>query len=159
MQFQSIRGMKDILPSETPQWQWVEATLRTIMRRYSYQEIRLPILEPIELFQRAVGAATDIVAKEMYDFTDKSGEHITLRPEGTSGCVRSIIENDLCYHTTQRLWYQGPMFRYERPQKGRLRQFNQFGVETFGMAGPEIDSELILLSHDIFTALGIAQHV
>lgn len=159
MQFQSIRGMKDILPSETPQWQWVEATLRTIMRRYSYQEIRLPILEPIELFQRAVGAATDIVAKEMYDFTDKSGEHITLRPEGTSGCVRSIIENDLCYHTTQRLWYQGPMFRYERPQKGRLRQFNQFGVETFGMAGPEIDSELIMLSHDIFTALGIAQHV
>ncbi|MGL6027956.1 MAG: histidine--tRNA ligase, partial [Vibrio sp.] len=159
MQFQSIRGMKDILPSETLQWQWVEATLRTIMRRYSYQEIRLPILEPIELFQRAVGAATDIVAKEMYDFTDKSGEHITLRPEGTSGCVRSIIENDLCYHTTQRLWYQGPMFRYERPQKGRLRQFNQFGVETFGMAGPEIDSELIMLSHDIFTALGIAQHV
>lgn len=106
-----------------------------ITSRYGYQEVRLPILEPVALFERAVGESTDIVSKEMYNFLDKSGEHITLRPEGTSGCVRTVIENNMCYNTTQRLWYQGPMFRYERPQKGRLRQFTQFGVETFGMPG------------------------
>ncbi|PSB84778.1 histidine--tRNA ligase [Photobacterium damselae] len=159
MDIKSIRGMKDILPTETPIWQWVEKVLRKATKNYGYKEIRLPILEPIELFQRAVGEATDIVSKEMYDFIDKSNEHITLRPEGTSGCVRSVIENNLCYNNTQRLWYQGPMFRYERPQKGRLRQFNQFGVKTFGMSNADIDSELIYLSNEIFSALGLTKYI
>ncbi|GGY05270.1 histidine--tRNA ligase [Paludibacterium paludis] len=156
---QSIRGMNDILPEEACRWQWLEAIVRRVTHRYGYQEIRLPILEPVALFQRAVGDATDIVAKEMYDFQDKSGDHITLRPEGTSGCVRAVIEHGLCHNRTQRLWYQGPMFRYERPQKGRFRQFHQFGVETFGMAGADIDAELILMIHDIFQALGLGGHV
>ncbi|ELD4018252.1 histidine--tRNA ligase [Salmonella enterica] len=156
---QSVRGMKDCLPDETPLWQWCEGIIRQVMRRYSYSEIRLPVLEPVSLFERAVGESTDIVSKEMYDFRDKSGEHITLRPEGTSGCVRAIIEHNLCYKTSQRLWYSGPMFRYERPQKGRLRQFTQFGVETFGLSGPDIDAELILLVRDIFRELGVAESI
>lgn len=143
---QSIRGMRSILPEETPIWQWLENKVRTVAHRYGYQEVRLPILEPVSLFERAVGESTDIVSKEMYNFYDKSGEHITLRPEGTSGCVRAVVENNMCYNTTQRLWYQGPMFRYERPQKGRLRQFTQFGVETFGMPGADIDAELIYMA-------------
>ncbi|NNN45568.1 MULTISPECIES: histidine--tRNA ligase [unclassified Vibrio] len=156
---QSIRGMKDILPDETPIWQWLENIIRKATHRYGYQEIRLPILEPVALFQRAVGEATDIVSKEMYNFYDKSGEHITLRPEGTSGCVRAVIEQNMCYQTTQRLWYQGPMFRYERPQKGRLRQFTQLGVETFGMPDADIDAELIFMAYDIFKQLGITKHI
>ncbi|HAT1684042.1 TPA: histidine--tRNA ligase [Klebsiella oxytoca] len=156
---QSVRGMKDILPDETPLWQYCEDIIRRVTRRYGYSEIRLPVLEPVTLFERAVGESTDIVSKEMYDFRDKSGDHITLRPEGTSGCVRALIEHNLCYRTCQRLWYSGPMFRYERPQKGRLRQFTQFGVETFGLAGPDIDAELILLVRDIFSALGVAEHI
>ncbi|ECU9386504.1 histidine--tRNA ligase [Salmonella enterica subsp. enterica serovar Newport] len=155
----SVRGMKDILPEETPLWQQCEEIIRQVTRRYGYREIRLPVLEPVVLFERAVGESTDIVSKEMYDFSDKSGEHITLRPEGTSGCVRAIIEHNLCYKTSQRLWYSGPMFRYERPQKGRLRQFTQFGVETFGPEGPDIDVELILLARDIFRELGVADRV
>ncbi|ECG5644040.1 histidine--tRNA ligase [Salmonella enterica subsp. enterica serovar Poona] len=156
---QSVRGMKDILPGETPLWQWCEEIIRQVTRRYGYREIRLPVLEPVSLFERAVGESTDIVSKEMYDFRDKSGEHITLRPEGTSGCVRAIIEHNLCYRNSQRLWYSGPMFRYERPQKGRLRQFTQFGVEAFGLTGPDIDVELILLVRDIFRELGVAEQV
>ncbi len=156
---QSIRGMKDILPDETPIWQWLESKVRNITYRYGYQEMRLPILEPVALFERAVGESTDIVSKEMYNFHDKSGEHITLRPEGTSGCVRAVIDNNMCYNKTQRLWYQGPMFRYERPQKGRLRQFTQFGVETFGMSGADIDAELIFMARDIFRSLGVDQYV
>ncbi|AML56067.1 Histidyl-tRNA synthetase [Serratia rubidaea] len=159
MKIQSIRGMRDILPEETPLWQWLESKVRDITYRYGYQEVRLPILEPVALFERAVGESTDIVAKEMYNFYDKNGEHITLRPEGTSGCVRAVIENNMCYNTTQRLWYQGPMFRYERPQKGRLRQFTQFGVETFGMPGADIDAELIYMVKDLFKALGVDRYV
>jgi len=156
---QAIRGMRTILPEETPVWQWLESQVRSITWRYGYQEIRLPILEPVSLFERAIGESTDIVSKEMYNFLDKSGDHITLRPEGTSGCVRTIIENNMCYNSTQRLWYQGPMFRYERPQKGRLRQFTQFGVETFGMPGADIDAELIYMVCDIFKALKVERYV
>lgn len=156
---QAIRGMRDVLPDETPMWQWLERKLHQMTFRYGYQEMRLPLLEPVALFERAVGEATDIVSKEMYDFTDKSGEHITLRPEGTSGCMRAVLENNMCYHKAQRLWYQGPMFRYERPQKGRLRQFTQFGVEAFGMSGADVDAELIFMVRDLFEDLGISQNV
>lgn len=159
IKIKSVRGMKDILPEETPLWQRCEDVIRYVTRRYGYSEIRLPVLELITLFERAVGESTDIVSKEMYDFRDKSGEHITLRPEGTSGCVRAIIEHNLCYRSSQRLWYSGPMFRYERPQKGRLRQFTQFGVEVFGLKGPDIDVELILLIRDIFRELGVEDQV
>ncbi|WP_429619454.1 histidine--tRNA ligase [Serratia sp. 2723] len=159
VKIQSIRGMRDILPEETPLWQWLESKVRNITYRYGYQEVRLPLLEPVALFERAVGESTDIVSKEMYNFRDKNGEHITLRPEGTSGCVRAVIENNMCYNTTQRLWYQGPMFRYERPQKGRLRQFTQFGVETFGMPGADIDAELIYMVKDLFKALGVDRYI
>ncbi|HGD3512607.1 TPA: histidine--tRNA ligase [Klebsiella aerogenes] len=155
----ATRGMRDVLPAETPIWQWLENKFRRLTYRYGYQEIRLPLLEPVALFERAVGEATDIVAKEMYNFTDKSGEQITLRPEGTSGCMRAVLENNLCYNKTQRLWYQGPMFRYERPQKGRLRQFTQFGAEAFGMAGPDVDAEMIFMVRDLFQELGLTPHV
>lgn len=156
---QSIRGVSDILPEHTPIWLWLESIIKQVTHSYGYQQIRLPIIEPLALFERAVGESTDIVSKEMYNFVDKSGEHITLRPEGTSSCARAVIEHNMCYNSTQRLWYQGPMFRYERPQKGRLRQFTQFGVETFGMAGADIDAELICMSYDIFKALGVHQHI
>lgn len=156
---QAIRGMRDVLPDETPMWQWLERKFHQMAFRYGYQEMRLPLLEPVALFERAVGEATDIVSKEMYDFTDKSGEHITLRPEGTSGCMRAVLENNMCYNKSQRLWYQGPMFRYERPQKGRLRQFTQFGVEAFGMSGADVDAELIFMVRDLFEDLGISQNV
>lgn len=159
MKLKSIRGMKDVLPEETPIWQWLESKFRHMVFRYGYQEVRLPLLEPVALFERAVGEATDIVAKEMYNFIDKSGEHITLRPEGTSGCMRAVLENNLCYNKTQRLWYQGAMFRYERPQKGRLRQFTQFGVEAFGMAGPDVDAEIIFMLRDLFQELGLSAYV
>ena len=155
----AIRGMHDVLPDQTPMWQWLEKKLRRLTSQYGYHEMRLPLLEPVALFERSVGQATDIVAKEMYNFTDKSGEHITLRPEGTSGCMRAVLDNNLCYNKTQRIWYQGPMFRYERPQKGRLRQFTQFGVETFGMQGPDIDAELIFMARDLFKELGLIEHV
>lgn len=156
---QSIRGVSDILPEQTPIWLWLESIIKQVTHSYGYQQIRLPIIEPLALFERAVGESTDIVSKEMYNFVDKSGEQITLRPEGTSSCARAVIEHNMCYNSTQRLWYQGPMFRYERPQKGRLRQFTQFGVETFGMAGPDIDAELICMAYDIFKALGVHQHI
>ncbi|RWR03351.1 histidine--tRNA ligase [[Pantoea] beijingensis] len=156
---QAIRGMRDVLPDETPIWQWLERKFHHMAFHYGYQEMRLPLLEPVALFERAVGEATDIVSKEMYDFTDKSGEHITLRPEGTSGCMRAVLENNMCYNKSQRLWYQGPMFRYERPQKGRLRQFTQFGVEAFGMSGADVDAELIFMVRDLFEDLGITQNV
>jgi histidyl-tRNA synthetase len=151
--------MRDVLPDETPMWQWLERKLHHMAFRYGYQEMRLPLLEPVTLFERAVGEATDIVSKEMYDFTDKSGEHITLRPEGTSGCMRAVLENNMCYNKSQRLWYQGPMFRYERPQKGRLRQFTQFGIEAFGMSGADVDAELIFMVRDLFEDLNITQNV
>ena len=156
---QAIRGMNDILPSETPMWQYVESILRDICHTHSYQEIRLPIVEKTELFKRAVGEATDIVEKEMYTFIDRNDDSLSLRPEGTAGCVRAGIEHGLLYHQIQRLWYLGPYFRHERPQKGRYRQFHQFGAEVFGLAGPDVDAELIILSARILEKLGLKQHV
>lgn len=155
----AIRGFNDILPGETARWAEVEAVLRDLMRAYGYHEIRLPIVESTPLFARAIGEVTDIVEKEMYSFQDRGDESLTLRPEGTAGCVRAVLEHGLTYNQTQRLWYTGPMFRYERPQKGRYRQFHQFGVETFGMTGPDIDAELILLTARLWKALGLEQAV
>ncbi len=152
---QAIRGMNDILPAAIPHWQFLEQTLRDLMASYGYEEIRLPLLERTELFSRAIGEVTDIVEKEMYTFTDRNGDSLTLRPEGTAGCVRGAIENGLLYNQIQRLWYLGPMFRHERPQKGRYRQFHQIGVEAFGMAGPEIDAELILMTARLWRKLGL----
>ena len=156
---QAIRGMNDLLPSDSVAWQFVEATVANILRRYGYQEIRFPILESTDLFKRSIGEVTDIVEKEMYTFDDRNGDSVTLRPEGTACCVRACEENGLLYNQTQRLWYMGPMFRYERPQKGRYRQFHQIGVETFGMSGPDIDAEILLLSARILGELGVAQFV
>jgi histidyl-tRNA synthetase len=152
---QAIRGMHDVLPSQTPHWQYLEACVRDVLGRYGYQEIRMPIVESTELFKRSIGEVTDIVEKEMYTFEDRNGDSLTLRPEGTAGCVRAALEHGLLHNQTQRLWYQGPMFRHERPQKGRYRQFHQIGVEAFGMAGPDIDAELILITARLWKALGI----
>lgn len=151
---QAIRGMHDILPDQTRLWQEMETRVRDLMRRYGYREIRMPIVEVTELFKRSIGEVTDIVEKEMYSFADRNGDGLTLRPEGTAGCVRAAIEHGLLGHP-QRLWYQGPMFRHERPQKGRYRQFHQIGVETFGLSGPDIDLEVILLSARLWTTLGL----
>lgn len=156
---QAIRGMNDLLPVDSSAWQYVEAAVANILRRYGYQEIRFPILESTDLFKRSIGEVTDIVEKEMYTFDDRNGESVTLRPEGTACCVRACEEHGLLYNQTQRLWYMGPMFRYERPQKGRYRQFHQIGVETFGMDGPDIDAEILLLSARILRELGVAQFV
>lgn len=152
---QSIRGMHDILPDQSAAWQYLENTVRQLLARYSYREIRTPIVEVTELFKRAVGEVTDIVEKEMYTFEDRNGESLSLRPEGTASCVRAGIEHGLFYNQQQRLWYTGPMFRHERPQKGRYRQFHQVGVETFGIAGPDIDAELIALSARLWQELGL----
>nr|WP_298410542.1 histidine--tRNA ligase [uncultured Halomonas sp.] len=156
---QAIRGMNDLLPEQSPLWQYFEAQIRSLMRRYGYREIRTPILEQTALFARSIGEVTDIVEKEMYTFEDRNGDSLTLRPEGTASCVRAAMENGLLHNQTQRLWYQGPMFRHERPQKGRYRQFHQVGVETFGMNGPDIDAEIILLSARLWKALGLFDHV
>jgi histidyl-tRNA synthetase len=152
---QAIRGMNDILPDQTPAWQYLEDRVRAVLHAYGYREIRLPILEKTELFQRSIGEVTDIVEKEMYSFEDRNGDSLTLRPEGTAGCVRAGIEQGLLYNQQQRLWYMGPMFRHERPQKGRYRQFHQVGVEVFGMAGPDIDAELILMTARMWRELGL----
>ena len=154
---QAIRGMHDILPDQTPRWQGVEAVFRRILSAYGYQEIRLPIVEKTELFKRSIGEVTDIVEKEMYTFDDRNGDSLTLRPEGTAGCLRACLEQGLLHYPAHRLWYQGPMFRHERPQKGRYRQFHQMGVEAYGMSGPDIDAELILLTRRIWNDLGIEQ--
>lgn len=156
---QAIRGMNDYLPTETAFWQRVEETLKGVLVSYGYSEIRLPIVEKTSLFQRAIGEVTDVVEKEMYTFADRNGDSLTLRPEGTAGCVRAGIEHGLLYNQEQRLWYSGPMFRYERPQKGRYRQFHQMGVEVFGQQGPDVDAELILLTARWWRALGISEHV
>ncbi|WP_413715334.1 histidine--tRNA ligase [Serratia ureilytica] len=156
---QAIRGMNDYLPEETALWQRIEGTLKQVLGGYGYSEIRLPIVEQTPLFKRAIGEVTDVVEKEMYTFEDRNGESLTLRPEGTAGCVRAGIEHGLLYNQEQRLWYIGPMFRYERPQKGRYRQFHQLGAEVFGLQGPDIDAELILLTARWWKALGIAEHV
>lgn len=152
---QSIRGMHDILPEQSAAWQYLETTVRQLLSRYGYREIRTPVLEVTELFKRAVGEVTDIVEKEMYTFADRNGDSLSLRPEGTASCVRAGIEHGLFYNQQQRLWYTGPMFRHERPQKGRYRQFHQVGVETFGITGPDIDAELIALSARLWQELGL----
>ncbi len=148
--------MSDILPEDSPLWQYLESTVATLLGRYGYREIRFPILEQTELFKRSIGEVTDIVEKEMYTFADRNGDSLTLRPEGTASCVRACDQNGLLHNQIQRLWYAGPMFRHERPQKGRLRQFHQIGVETFGLNGPDIDAELILLSARLWKELGIS---
>ena len=155
----AIRGMNDILPAETATWQYLEETVLRVLKAYGYQQIRMPIVEQTDLFKRSIGEVTDIVEKEMYTFEDRNGESLTLRPEGTACCVRACEEHGLLYNQVQRLWYNGPMFRYERPQKGRYRQFHQIGVETFGMSGPDIDAELILLSARLWRELGLLDHV
>jgi histidyl-tRNA synthetase len=152
---QAIRGMNDILPTQTPIWQQIEFTLRKVLETYGYQEIRMPILEATELFSRSIGEVTDIVEKEMFSFVDRNGDNLTLRPEGTASCVRAGIENGLFYNQIQRLWYIGPMFRHERPQKGRYRQFNQLGVEAYGLVGADIDAEIILMTARFWQKLGI----
>lgn len=156
---QAIRGMNDYLPADTAIWQRIEGVLKQVLASYGYSEIRMPIVEQTPLFKRAIGEVTDVVEKEMYTFDDRNGESLTLRPEGTAGCVRAGIEHGLLYNQEQRLWYMGPMFRYERPQKGRYRQFHQMGVEVFGLQGPDIDAELIMLNARWWKALGIADHV
>jgi len=155
---QAIRGMNDLLPTDSAGWRYLEATVADVLQRYGYQEIRFPIVESTDLFKRSIGEVTDIVEKEMYTFEDRNGDSITLRPEGTASCVRACEEHQLLFNRgtlTQKLWYMGPMFRYEKPQKGRLRQFHQIGVESFGMAGPDIDAELLLLTARLWRELGI----
>jgi len=153
---QAVRGMNDILPAETAAWQHLEETLRRVVHAYGYHEIRMPLLEKTELFKRSIGEVTDIVEKEMYSFDDRNGDSLTLRPEGTASCVRACMEHGLLHNQTQRLWYAGPMFRHERPQKGRYRQFHQVGVEAFGMAGPDIDAEMIFMTARIWERLGLS---
>ncbi len=155
MKLQSIRGMNDLLPEQSATWQYLERTVAEVLGRYSYREIRFPVLEQTELFKRAVGEVTDIVEKEMYSFDDRNGDSLSLRPEGTAGCVRACTQNGLLHNQTQRLWYTGPMFRHERPQKGRLRQFHQIGVEAFGLNGPDIDAELLLITARLWKTLKI----
>jgi len=156
---QAIRGMNDILPSEIEAWQLVESIFRDLMKSYGFDEIRMPIVEMTNLFKRSIGEVTDIVEKEMYTFDDRNGDSLTLRPEGTASCVRACIENSLIYNQQQRLWYHGPMFRHERPQKGRYRQFFQFGVEVFGISSPDIDAELIAITNNFWKKLGIDSDV
>lgn len=156
---QSLRGMNDILPGETPVWQHLEATLAELLAGYGYQEIRFPLLESTELFQRSIGEVTDIVEKEMYSFIDRNGDSVTLRPEGTAGCVRACTQHGLLRNQVQRLWYRGPMFRHERPQKGRLRQFHQVGAEVFGLPGPDIDAEMLAMTERLWRHLGIREHL
>jgi histidyl-tRNA synthetase len=152
---QPIRGMNDILPEQSGRWQHLESVLREILGAYGYREIRVPVVERTELFKRSIGEVTDIVEKEMYTFEDRGGESITLRPEATAGIVRAGISNGLLYNQRQRLWCAGPMFRYERPQKGRYRQFHQVDVEALGFPGPDVDAEIILLSARLWKRLGL----
>lgn len=156
---QGLRGMNDLLPEQSSKWQYVEATFKQILARYGYNEIRTPVLEDTSLFRRSIGEATDVVEKEMYTFDDRNGESVTLRPEFTAGVVRSVIEHSLAHNQTQRLWTMGQVFRYERPQKGRYRQFHQLSVEIFNLAGPDIDAELILLSARLLRELGLSDQV
>ncbi len=155
---QAIRGMNDILPMQTPYWRYLEEALNRLMSRYAYQEIRLPVLERTVLFKRTIGEVTDIVEKEMYTFTDRNEDQLSLRPEGTAGTVRAFIEHGLL-NQQQRVWYLGPMFRRERPQKGRYRQFFQFGVEAFGMSGPDIDAEQIIMMARLWKELQISEQL
>ncbi len=152
---QPVRGMNDILPEDSPYWQAVEDTARAVFEEYGYQEIRMPIVERTELFVRSIGEVTDVVEKEMYTFEDRSGDSLTLRPEGTASCVRAGMSHGLFHNQIQRLWYQGPMFRHESPQKGRYRQFHQLGVEAYGLEGPDIDAEMLMLTARLWRRLGL----
>lgn len=157
---QAVRGMNDILPADSALWQYLESTVAKVLAGYGYQQIRLPIVEPTELFKRSIGEVTDIVEKEMYTFADRNGDSLTLRPEGTAGCVRAMLEHGLLGGgVSHKVWYTGPMFRHERPQKGRYRQFHQVGVETFNLGGPDIDAELIILSWRLWRMLGLDEAV
>lgn len=157
---QAVRGMNDVLPADSALWQYFERTVADLLGGYGYQQVRLPIVEPTELFKRTIGEVTDIVEKEMYTFADRNGDSLTLRPEGTAGCVRAMVEHGLLGGgVSQKVWYAGPMFRHERPQKGRYRQFNQIGVETFNLTGPDIDAELIILTWRLWNKLGLADAV
>jgi histidyl-tRNA synthetase len=151
--------MHDILPDQTPLWQFFEAQVKSVFDQYGYQEIRMPIAEKTDLFCRSIGEATDVVEKEMYTFADRNGDNMTLRPEGTASCVRAAQEHGLTYNQVQRLWYHGPMFRYERPQKGRQRQFHQFGAEVYGLDGPDVDAELIIMTARLWRQLGLQEAV
>jgi histidyl-tRNA synthetase len=154
---QAIRGMNDVLPDEAPQWRFFEDTVQDLLERYGYRRIRTPIVERTDLFVRSIGEVTDIVEKEMYTFTDRlNGDGLALRPEGTASCVRAAVQHNLLYGGGQRLWYAGPMFRHERPQKGRYRQFHQFGAEALGFAGPDVDAELIVMCARLWKDLGLA---
>ena len=153
---QAVRGMNDILPDEARLWLWFEEGVRDWLESYGYRNIRMPLLEPTALFKRAIGEVTDIVEKEMYSFEDSlNGDQLTLRPEGTASCVRAALQHNLLYNAPQRLWYAGPMFRHERPQKGRYRQFHQIGVEALGFAGPDIDAEQIIMCARLWRKLGL----
>jgi len=156
---QSVRGMNDIFPEQTTIWQFVEHTLAKVVETYGYQEIRFPVVEHTDLFLRVVGEVTDVVEKEMYTFEDRSGDSLSLRPEGTASCVRLGIQHGSFYHQTQKWWYVGPIFRHDRPQKGRYRQFHQFGVEAFGFSGPDVDAEMILMTHRLWKAFGLHSHL
>lgn len=158
-QIQAVRGMNDCLPNDSGIWLWVENTIRQVVASYGYQELRTPIVESTNLFKRSIGEVTDIVEKEMYTFADRNGDSLTLRPENTASCVRAGNEHGLIYNQQQRIWYMGPMFRHERPQKGRYRQFHQFGIETFGINGPDIDAEVIMLSARLWKVFGISDKV
>ncbi|MBL0946034.1 MAG: histidine--tRNA ligase [Hydrogenophaga sp.] len=152
----AVKGMNDIAPPQSAHWEWLEDTLRALMARYGYRNLRTPIVEPTALFVRGLGEVTDIVEKEMYSFEDKlNGEHLTLRPENTAGVVRAALESNMLYEGPKRLYYMGPMFRHERPQRGRYRQFHQFGAEALGFAGPDVDAELIVLASDLWAQLGL----
>ncbi|AUH49998.1 histidine--tRNA ligase [Chromobacterium sp. ATCC 53434] len=158
--YQAVKGMNDVLPAESYQWEYFEEVLRKLLADYGYQNIRTPIVEGTPLFVRSIGEVTDIVEKEMYTFIDSlNGDSLTLRPEGTAGTLRAVVEHNLLYNATPKLWYMGPMYRHERPQKGRYRQFHQVGVEALGLAGPDIDAEIIAMTADLWRRLGISQYV
>lgn len=159
LDIQVVKGMKDILPADIGYWHYLEDNFRSLLGSYGYSEIRSPLLEKSELFKRAIGQVTDIVEKEMYTLEDKGGDLLSLRPEGTAQCVRAVLENGLIHNQTQKLWYLGPMFRRERPQKGRLRQFHQLGVEAFGFAGPDLDIELLLMTARLWKMLNLSDVV
>lgn len=156
---QAVRGMRDVLPQEARRWRVVEDAITQILRSYAYEEVQLPLLEFTDLFARGVGEATDIVEKEMYSLNDRDGDSLSLRPEGTASCVRALLEHGLLFNQTQRVFYTGPMFRYEKPQKGRYRQFSQVGAEAFGFQGPDLDLELLLMCDEFWRALRVRDHV
>jgi len=159
MKIKALRGMQDLLPEKQVIFRHIESCVGEVLKAYGYRQIGLPLLESTDLFARLVGGSTEVVQKQMYTFEDKSGDNVTLRPEGTAGCVRAALEHGLTFNQVQRRWYAGPMVRYERPQKGRYRQFEQIGCECFGMPGPDIDAELLLMLHRIWAALGVTADI